>query len=251
MKVALEEVAKGPRQAALPLTSVSFRSGSAVLARAQTQQRPTVLGLLASGRMRPDIGTITIDGATDYSAMRRRIALIDAPDACEPDADVAVSGVVAEELMFAGKPSHLLAVRAFLTNLGLTRYIRWAIDTVPPGARIRILTELALLRRRVEAVVITSPDRHGGDPNEWWAIALDIANRGFAVLVIAGDAFATAIGATTLVERLGDTTWARETNAETFDEDPGRDDTDELPFTMNGTAVLPTASDHDDESTNA
>ncbi|WP_431278538.1 hypothetical protein [Leifsonia poae] len=80
MKIVLDRVAKGSRNAALPPTSATFQTGEVTLARAETEQRPTVLGLIASGRMRPDAGTVSIDGATDYSAMRKRIALIDAPD---------------------------------------------------------------------------------------------------------------------------------------------------------------------------
>jgi hypothetical protein len=57
----------------------------------------------------------------------------------------------------------------------------------------------------VEGLVITSPDRHGGDPDEWWRLARGLAGRGIAVLVIAGDASAAAIAATALVSRLDET----------------------------------------------
>jgi hypothetical protein len=45
-----------------------------------------------------------------------------------------------------------------------------------------------VLRRGVEAIVLVSPDRHGGEPAAWWAIAEDFAARDLAVLVIAGQA---------------------------------------------------------------
>lgn len=199
MKIELRNVSKG---GALPSTTVRFETGRATLANAETEQRPTVLGLIASGRMRPESGSVTIDGATDYGAMRRRIALIDAPEVSDPAPDVTVAGVTAEELMFAGRRSHPLAVRATLNELGLTEYSRRGIGTMPPDARVRLMVELALLRRGVEGIVLTSPDRHGGDPNGWWAIAREIASRGIAVLVIAGDASAAAIGASGIVERL-------------------------------------------------
>lgn len=221
MKIVLDSVAKGARNAALPPTSVTFRSHQAVLARAETEQRPTVLGLIASGRMRPDTGTVTIDGRTDPGAMRKRIALIDAPDVCEPASDVTVAGVVAEELMFAGRASHPIAVGKRLTELGAAEYARYAIGTVPPTVRIRLLAELALMRTGVDGLVIVSPDRHGGDPVEWWSFALELAARGIAVLIVAGDASAAAIAAASLVSRLD------ETGRPTFDEDPGRDDTGE------------------------
>ncbi len=193
MKIVLDRVAKGARDAALPPVSVTFRTGEVTLARAETEQWPTVLGLIASGRMRPDSGTVTVDGETDYSAMRTRIALIDAPAVCEPAPDVTVAGIVAEELMFAGRASHPAAVTRCLNELDASEWARYAIGTVPPTVRIRLLAELALLRRGVEGLVITSPDRHGGDPSEWWEIARGLADRGVAVLVVAGDASAAAI----------------------------------------------------------
>lgn len=227
MKIVLDRVAKGQHNAVLPPTSATFRTGEVTLARAETEQRPTVLGLIASGRMRPDAGTVTIDGAADNAAMRRRIALVDAPDVCEPAADVTVAGIVAEELMFAGRASNPIAVNRRLAELGASEYARYAIGTVPPTVRIRLLTELALMRKGVEGLVITSPDRHGGDPNEWWELARAIAARDIAVLVVAGDASAAAIAASTMISRLGEA--AVQGPAGTFDEDPGRDDTDDLP----------------------
>lgn len=76
---------------------------------------------------------------------------------------------------------------------------------MPPTERIRLLCELALLRDGVRGLVITSPDRHGGDPNQWWQLARAFAARGLAVLVIAGVASASAIAAASLVERIQST----------------------------------------------
>ncbi len=226
MKIVLDQVAKGPRNAALPPTSVTFRTREVTLARAETEQRPTVLGLIASGRMRPDSGTVTIDGASDYSEMRKRIALIDAPDVCEPAADITVAGIVAEELMFAGRPSNPIAVNRTIAELGASEWARYAIGTIPPTVRIGLLAELAIMREGVQGLVITSPDRHGGDPNEWWELAKGLAARDLAVLVVAGDASAAAIAAATLVDRIAEADAARPTADSTFDEDPATDDED-------------------------
>ena len=193
MRITLSNVTKGPKDSALPLTSLEFESGTATLARAETERRPTVLGLIASGRMRPDSGTVTLDGHTDYAGLRRRLALIDALGVSEPAADVTVAEVVAEELMFAGRLGHRRAVGVVLDELGLTDSSRANMADLAPDKRIRLLTELAVLRDDVRGVVLTSPDRHGGDPLGWWRIAGDLAERGYAVLVIAGDASAHAI----------------------------------------------------------
>ena len=194
MIITLTGVSKGRRGSALPETSIEFSSGRASLAVAETAQRPSVLGLIASGRMRPDTGEVLIDGETDYPQMRRRIALIDAPDVNDPDVDVTVHGVVAEELMFAGRPAGPIATRRAIAELGFDDWQSWTIGTVPAIVRVRLLTELATMRKGVDALVLTAPDRHGGDPADWWTRASDLAARGFAVLVIAGVASATALG---------------------------------------------------------
>ena len=202
MRIELRGVGKGRRSEALPPTTVGFESGRATLARAETEQRPTVLGLLASGRMRPDTGTVTIDGRADAAAIRRTVALVDAPDVSDPAPNVTVAGVAAEELMFAGVPSDPVSVARRLDDFGLDEVARIPIANVEPVVRLRLLTELAILRDDVEGLVLVSPDRHGGDPLEWWGLAKRLADRGFAVLVIAGDASAAAIGAAAMIERM-------------------------------------------------
>ncbi len=211
MRIALDDVSKGRGGSALPMTSLDYVSGGATLALTETEQRPTVLGLLASGRMRPDSGTITIDGRTDPARLRAAIALVDAPIVSEPAPAVSLFGVVAEELMFAGLPSHPRAVLEHLETAGLREHARTAMADLPPDLRIRELAELALLRDGVAGIVLTSPDRHGGDPEHWWRIAQDFAGRGLAVLVIAGTAASTAIAARRMLEASGLGEHGRET----------------------------------------
>ncbi|TFB53515.1 hypothetical protein [Cryobacterium tagatosivorans] len=193
MLITLTAVTKGPRHSALPPTTLEFGSGTVTLARAETERRPTVLGLIASGRMRPDTGSVLLDGHADYSGMRRRIALVDALGVSDPAADVTVAEVVAEELMFAGRLGHPRAVSRVFADLGLADRDRSDMADLAPLARIRLLTELAVMRGGVDGLVITSPDRHGGDPLDWWQAAGDLAERGYAVLAIAGEASAHAV----------------------------------------------------------
>lgn len=198
MRVTLDAVAKGRRDAALPPTSLAYASGRATLVVTETAQRPTVLGLIASGRMSPDAGTIALDGVSGRhatAAVRRRVALVDAPDVSEPAPDIAVAGVVAEELMFAGRPSDPISARRWLDAQGMRAHSRLPIADLAPAERIRLLLELAASRPGVEALVLVSPDRHGGDPRQWWTLADEFAGRGLAVLVIAGEASAAALAA--------------------------------------------------------
>jgi len=201
MRVRLYEVQKGRRGEALGATSLTYRSGRATLAVAETEQRPTVLGLIASGRMRPDSGSVALDDATDRharTALRRRVALVDAPDVSDPAPNIAVAGVVAEELMFAGLASDPLSARRWLDQHELRASSRLPIADLAPAHRLRILLELAAARPGVEGLVLVSPDRHGGDPAQWWALAEEFASRGFAVLVIAGEAAAAALSASSV-----------------------------------------------------
>lgn len=193
MRVVLQDVSKGRSARALPPTSVAYSSGQATLAVAETEQRPTVLGLLASGRMRPGAGTVTIDGRADAAALRRAVVLVDALDVSEPEPNVTVAGVVAEELMFAGHAPNPFAARRWLDDLGFADLAGTPIGQILPSARIRILLELAAMRPGVRGLVLTSPDRHGGEPAVWWRIAEEFAERGFAMLVIAGVASRTAL----------------------------------------------------------
>lgn len=191
MKIVVDAVAKG--RSALPETTTAYETGTATLVVAETEQRPTVLGLVASGRMKVDAGTVTIDGRADRGAIRRRVALVDAPIVSEPEPNVTVTGVVAEELMFAGHAPTPFAAARWLEQIGLESIASLPVGNVDPAARVRLLLELAALRTGVEGLVLVAPDRHGGEPLGWWRIAREFAERGYAVLVIAGRASRTAI----------------------------------------------------------
>ena len=219
MKVELDGVGKGRREHALPLTSAAFASGRATLVAAETEQRPTVLGLIASGRMRPDTGRVTVDGRADLSTLRRRVALVDAPEISEPEPNVTLAGVAAEELMFAGRRSDPLAVRRWLEEQGLGDAASLPVSNVDPADRVRVLCELAVLRKGVQGLVLVSPDRHGGLPAAWWAIAEDFAARGLAVLVIAGQA-SLPVAETPVVERARNAVVERACESKRRDETP-------------------------------
>jgi len=193
MKIALQDVSKGRGGQALPATSLEFHTGAVRFALAETEQRPTVLGLIASGRMRPDTGRVSIDGTADPKALRRHLALVDAPDVSDPHPDITLAGVVGEELMFAGVGATPLHARRWLARLGFGELASVPIGNIDPAARVRILCELAVLREGVEGLVLVSPDRHGGRPDGWWRIAGEFADRGYAMLVIVGGSAAVAL----------------------------------------------------------
>ena len=192
MDVVLEQVGMGR---ALPTTDAAFASGEATLVVVETEQRPTVLGLVAAGRMVPASGRVLLDGHEDRHDLRARVALVDAPRASDPDPAVSLAGAIAEELLFAGLPGDPRSVRGWASQLGVLDVLDAPVADVDPATRTRVLAELAILRDGVEAVVLASPDRHGGDPHDWWALARALADRGFAVLVLASPASARLLRA--------------------------------------------------------
>lgn len=194
MRIELEGVSKAARAHALPETTLRFDSGEVTFAFAETEQRPTVLGLLASGRMKPDAGRVLIDGEDDPKALRRRVALVDAPDVSAPEPNVYVGAVVAEELMFAGRRSGPVAARRWLKKHDMDGVARRPFSNLAPRERLRLLCELAVLRRGVGGLVLVAPDRHGGDPRVWWRLAEGFAERGIAMLTVAGEASRLVLG---------------------------------------------------------
>ncbi len=183
-------VGTGPT-AALPPVSVTFSTGRPTLLETEGGSRPTVLSLAASGRMKLDSGSVTAgrldaeghEHTLKAAELRRAIALIDTPLVAGHSDDVSVSSVVREELALArwhhraDRPSAYNDKRPF-GSLG-------AVD------RLGLLIDLALRRPDVEALVITSPERHGGDPDEWWRLVRETAahgahgtHGGVAVLVV-------------------------------------------------------------------
>ncbi|MCU1480388.1 MAG: transporter ATP-binding protein [Subtercola sp.] len=193
MKVILNRVSKGHDGENLPPASLSYESGAVTLEVVETARRPTVLSLIATGRMAPDAGTVTVDDEFDPTALRTATAIVDAPDVSEPVADLKLTTVVREELMFAERPNSRRAALDALDELNAGEYADYETQNVPPMVRLRILAELAASRPGIEGVVLTSPDRHGGDPFDWWAVASDLALRGLAVLVIASEASVSVV----------------------------------------------------------
>lgn len=149
-----------------------------------TDEHPLLLSLVIAGRLRLSSGDLRVDDAMDTSELRRRVALVDTPVVSEAAPALRVGTVVAEELALADRPCGRRAVREALQRAGLAASERSAFRTVPAAARVRLLVALALERAGVDALVLTSPERHGGDAADWFPALADAAERGVAVIVV-------------------------------------------------------------------
>lgn len=170
--------------AALPPLTLTLEAGEITVVPVETDERPMVLSLLIGGRLALSGGSVT-PAAEDR---RSSVALVDTPFASEPSAGVALSIVVAEELAFARRASGRRAVRAFLESHGLVEYASVPMRSLPSTARVLLLCELAAQRPGVDVLVVTSPERHGGDPAEWLPALQALARRGLAVAIITDSA---------------------------------------------------------------
>ena len=185
MLIALESAAIGHGLAAsVPPLTMTVTDGAPTVLAVETAERPMLVSLLLGGRIRPDAGRVTIDGRDGLDELRTRTALVDTPVVAEPTAGLSLASIVAEEFAFAGHPSSRREVRHYLKRLDLFDYAAVAVRSLPPLHRTRLFSELALLRPGVDALIVTSPERHGGDPAVWYDTLAEIAARGVAIVIV-------------------------------------------------------------------
>ena len=185
MLITLEAAAIGEGLgASVPPLTATVADGEISVLAVETAERPMLVSLLLGGRIKPDSGRVTIDGRENLDELRKRSALVDTPVVAEPTAGLSLASIVAEEFSFAGKPSSRRAVHQYLHRQGIAEYGAVPIRALPPIQRTRMFSELALLRPGVNALIVTSPERHGGDPAEWYDSLAEIARRGVAIVIV-------------------------------------------------------------------
>lgn len=174
-------------------TSLRIRDGEITLVTGEPGPASTTLALALAGRIKPSTGTITLDGRDDPAALRKHVALVDAPGVNEPEDGLKLHDAIAEELMNAGLPANRKAVRDWLQAHDATEYTNERVGTLPAATRTRLLIDVTGARPGVRALMITEPDRHTSDPTTWWAHAVRQAERGLAVVVLCSPASASVL----------------------------------------------------------
>lgn len=177
----------GPHAPMLTGTSVRVDEKQVVLLTGYPGPGHVAAALAFSGRLKPDTGEVTLQGSSDPAVLRRRVAVVDAPGITEPDDALPVQTVVGEELAMAGHKAGRKAVLEWLKEHGAAEHAATRFEHLPVAARTRLLAELTVARPDVKVVILTMPDRHGGDPHEWYALGQDLADRGYAVLITCAD----------------------------------------------------------------
>jgi hypothetical protein len=171
-------------------TTLAVRTGERLLVAGEPGSGHTALALALAGRLHVDAGHVALDGDRGGRRLRRGVALVDVPGVSEPDHVLPLRTVVAEELAMAGRSTRRGAVRTFLAERGVDRFAGRRLEAVPAEVRTGLLTEIAAFRPGVLALVLTVPDRFGGNPQAWWQLAGEYARAGFVVVVTCTDATA-------------------------------------------------------------
>lgn len=158
----------GRRHTLLPATTVQAHKASVLLIQADGQERRTALALALTGRMKPSSGTVALGRDASMAGLRRRSALVDAPDVNAPEHHLSVRSLAAEDLALVPfkfrdrtRPTEWLVKHGFRDILG-----QW-IEELEPARLLHLQLELALANRAVELVVVDSPDRHTADVDAW------------------------------------------------------------------------------------
>ncbi|MBW9204398.1 hypothetical protein KV102_05140 [Mumia sp. zg.B53] len=201
MRVVLDDVkVHGRRGLLLDIDHFSVDTGECVLMAGEPGQGNTAMALVAAGRLAPFEGKATLvrdDGTTtnDKAELRKLAAVVDLPAVSEPDDAVPVGTVAAEGLALACRGSMPGEPTKWLRAHGWEQLRSVRMDAILGAVRTALLSALAAEHEDVRFLVLSLPDRHGGEPVDWWEIAQSYASSGYGVLVQCGRSSARDLGA--------------------------------------------------------
>lgn len=167
----------------LPATTFTVAPGELVVLAGDPGHGHTLLALALAGRLDAYEGSVTLNGSSDRSTRQAAVALVDVPGVSEPDTNLPFRTVVGEELAMAGRPAGRARVGEWLAEQELAGFADLAVEELPPAVRSTALARLAELRPGVRFLVISMPERNGGLPGDWLALADAATERGFGVVV--------------------------------------------------------------------
>jgi energy-coupling factor transporter ATP-binding protein EcfA2 len=206
MQITLTDVrVDGRREPMLEPMDLTWSTGECVLVAGEPGHGHTALALVATGRFDPSAGEVALApeptrraGRTTRSSgsatLRDVTAVVDVPGISEPDDALTVADVVAEGLALAGRRSLPVDVTRWLAEHSLLTDRSRRLDQVPGVVRTALLASLATEDPDVRFLVLTLPDRHGGEPSGWWEVAQTLAASGYGVLVQCTRASARDLG---------------------------------------------------------
>jgi ABC-type transport system involved in cytochrome c biogenesis ATPase subunit len=181
--VAHEVAVAGARSPLVQPTSFTAPAARVTAVAGDPGYGQVALALALAGRMPLAGGRVTFGGREDPASLRRHVAVVDVPGVSAPEDGLAVHHVLAEELAFAGRPAGRRAVEAFLTAHGVAARADEPFEALAPADRVRVLAHAAAERTATRVLVLTNPDRRGGDARTWWPDVEALAADGLTVVV--------------------------------------------------------------------
>lgn len=174
----------GRREPMLQAVDLTWSTGECLLVAGEPGHGHTALALVATGRFVPAAGTVRLNGkVVEPGTLRGVTAVVDVPGISEPDDALTLADIVAEGLALAGQRSLPRDVARWLEDHELTDERGVRVDDLPGVVRTAVLAALAAENPDVRFLVLTLPDRHGGDPSGWWETVRTLAGSGLGVLV--------------------------------------------------------------------
>ncbi|SEE81759.1 hypothetical protein SAMN04489740_2657 [Arthrobacter alpinus] len=166
----------GRHHTLLPATTVEARRSEVLLIQADGQERRTALALALTGRMKPSAGTVSIGHDASLAGLRRRSAIIDAPEVNAPENHLTVKSLASEDLALVPyKFRDRTRPTAWLVKHGFRDILDEWIEALEPTRLLHLQLELALANRDVDLVVVDSPDRHTADTSAWLPLLEQLA----------------------------------------------------------------------------
>lgn len=158
----------GRRHTLLPATTVEAQRAQVLLIQADGQERRTALALALTGRMKPSTGSVTLGHDDAMSSLRRRSAIVDAPDVNAPEHHLSVKSLTSEDLALVPlKFRDRTRPTEWLVKHGFRDILEQWVEELEPSRLLHLQLELALANRDVDLVVVDSPDRHTADVSAW------------------------------------------------------------------------------------
>lgn len=166
----------GRHHTLLPATTIEARRSEVLLIQADGQERRTALALALTGRMKPSAGTVSIGHDASLAALRRRSAIIDAPEVNAPENHLTVKSLASEDLALVPfKFRDRTRPTAWLVKHGFRDILDEWIEALEPTRLLQLQLELALANRDIDVVVVDSPDRHTADTSAWLPLLEQLA----------------------------------------------------------------------------
>lgn len=158
----------GRRHTLLPATSVEAPRAQVFLIQADGQERRTALALALTGRMKPSTGTVSLGHDGSMASLRRRSAIVDAPDVNAPENHLTVRSLTSEDLALVPfKFRDRTHPTEWLVKHGFRDILEKWVEELEPARLLHLQLELALANKDVDVVVVDSPDRHTADVSAW------------------------------------------------------------------------------------